>query len=55
MKIITTFSAMDMIGNNYRFKTLIGYSGNMDGSTLNGDIVIIGKGDPTLASENFKN
>lgn len=54
-KIITNFAALEILGENYQFITKIGYSGNIspDG-TLNGDIIIFGNGDPSLASERYQ-
>lgn len=51
LKVITTFSALDMLGEDFRYETKIGYSGQIstDG-TLSGDIWIIGSGDPSLGS-----
>ncbi len=53
LKLITTATALDMYGADYRFLTKLEYSGTIspDG-TLQGDIYITGSGDPTLDSEN---
>ena len=49
MKLITTGCALLDLGPDYRFKTSIGYTGNIDEEgTLKGDLYIIGGGDPTL-------
>ena len=54
-KIITNFAALDHLGGQYEFETLLGYNGQIlaDGN-LTGDIVIFGNGDPSLASERFQ-
>jgi len=54
-KIITTAAAFEVLGKNYRFKTTLQYSGNIDtiNKCLNGDIYIKGGADPTLGSEHF--
>ena len=54
-KLITSSSALEILGAGYRFKTLIGYTGQLNRSsgTLTGDIIIRGGGDPVLASEKF--
>lgn len=53
-KLITTLSALDILGEKYRFKTRVGYSGVVDRvGTLQGDLIIIGSGDPTFGSERF--
>jgi D-alanyl-D-alanine carboxypeptidase/D-alanyl-D-alanine-endopeptidase (penicillin-binding protein 4) len=53
-KIIPTSMAIELLGPDYKFKTELAYSGTIstDG-TLNGDLYIIGYGDPCLGSENF--
>jgi D-alanyl-D-alanine carboxypeptidase/D-alanyl-D-alanine-endopeptidase (penicillin-binding protein 4) len=52
MKLITTGIALETLGKDYRFKTTITYDGEIkaDG-TLDGNIYIIGGGDPTLGSK----
>jgi serine-type D-Ala-D-Ala carboxypeptidase/endopeptidase (penicillin-binding protein 4) len=54
-KIIPTSMAIELLGSDYKFKTELAYSGTItaDG-TLNGDIYIIGYGDPCLGSQNFE-
>jgi len=54
LKLITTLSAIDILGPEYRFETKISYSGKIDpDGTLNGNIYIVGSGDPTLGSPNI--
>tara|TARA_B110000444_G_C18841778_1_gene599409 strand:- start:1269 stop:2735 length:1467 start_codon:yes stop_codon:yes gene_type:complete len=51
LKLITTLSALDILGPEYTFTTKISYSGKIDpDGTLNGNIYIVGSGDPTLGS-----
>ncbi len=52
-KLITTGSALHLLGCNYTFKTTLAYSGDIKNGTLNGNIVIIAGGDPTLGSKYF--
>ncbi len=54
LKIITTASAIEILGPNYRFETKIGYSGKIEDEILAGNLILIGGGDPTLGSEYFK-
>jgi len=51
-KLYTGAAAMQILGKDYRFKTRLAYRGEIspDG-TLNGDLYIIGGGDPTLGSK----
>lgn len=51
MKLITTGLALDALGSDFKYKTSIGYSGKVCDGTLNGDLYIIGGGDPLLASD----
>lgn len=51
MKTITTGAAIELLGPEFRYKTLLAYSGEIADSVLNGNIYIIGGGDPTLGAE----
>lgn len=55
MKLITTAASLEMLGPQYTFKTILGFSGtiNKSSKTLDGNIIIKGGGDPVLSSENF--
>lgn len=55
LKIVTTAAALDLLGPNYHYDTQIYYVGDFDKTTgvLQGDLLIIGSGDPTLQSDNF--
>jgi serine-type D-Ala-D-Ala carboxypeptidase/endopeptidase (penicillin-binding protein 4) len=55
LKIVTTAAALRQLGNNFKFKTRIAYTGKLNKETgvLDGDVYIIGGGDPTLQSEQF--
>ena len=48
MKLITTGLALNGLGSDYRFRTGIAYSGDIRDGVLNGDLYIVGGGDPTL-------
>lgn len=52
-KLFTTAAALDTFGPDYTFATKIYYDGKIKGKTLEGDIYIVGGGDPTLASKYF--
>ncbi|HPF52020.1 MAG TPA: D-alanyl-D-alanine carboxypeptidase/D-alanyl-D-alanine-endopeptidase [Draconibacterium sp.] len=55
MKIITTATALRILGPEYRFITEIGYTGQIDREgILHGDIVVKGGADPALGSEYFQ-
>ncbi|MDX1351007.1 MAG: D-alanyl-D-alanine carboxypeptidase/D-alanyl-D-alanine-endopeptidase [Putridiphycobacter sp.] len=55
MKLVTTATALQILGSKYTFKTNIAYTGTIDSAsrTLNGDLIIVGGGDPTLGSKYF--
>jgi D-alanyl-D-alanine carboxypeptidase/D-alanyl-D-alanine-endopeptidase (penicillin-binding protein 4) len=53
MKVVTTATALEVFGPDFRFNTTLSYSGNLKNDTLFGDLQIIGGGDPTLGSEYF--
>lgn len=54
MKLITSATALELLGPDYTFTTQIGYTGYISKSgRLKGDIIIKGGGDPALASPNF--
>jgi D-alanyl-D-alanine carboxypeptidase/D-alanyl-D-alanine-endopeptidase (penicillin-binding protein 4) len=56
LKLITSAAALELLGPEYTFRTIIGYTGsfNKRSGKLNGDIVIRGGGDPVLGSKNFE-
>ncbi|MGM9735812.1 MAG: D-alanyl-D-alanine carboxypeptidase/D-alanyl-D-alanine-endopeptidase [Candidatus Cryptobacteroides sp.] len=51
MKLITTGAALHKLGSGFRFKTRIGYDGEIRSGVLHGNLYIIGGGDPTLGSK----
>ncbi len=54
MKLVTTATATQILGRGYRFKTKIMYTGSIDSmGVLNGDLYIVGGGDPTLGSKYY--
>lgn len=55
MKLVTTAAALELLGSGYRFKTRVAYSGEIENNeTLNGNLIVLGGGDPALGSEYFK-
>src|SRR5450759_3243939 len=55
MKLITSAAALELLGPQYTFKTIIGYTGSINkrSGKLKGNIVIQGGGDPVLGSKYF--
>jgi D-alanyl-D-alanine carboxypeptidase/D-alanyl-D-alanine-endopeptidase (penicillin-binding protein 4) len=54
MKTITTITAFNMLGKDFKYQTNVVYSGSITDGTLNGDIIIKGSGDPTLGSPRYE-
>ncbi|MFB6306256.1 MAG: D-alanyl-D-alanine carboxypeptidase/D-alanyl-D-alanine-endopeptidase [Flavobacteriales bacterium] len=53
-KLVTTASAYIELGADHKFETYLAYQGDIDKEgILEGDVVIIGGGDPTLGSSHF--
>ncbi len=51
LKLITTFSSLSAFGEDFRYRTTLGYRGDiLSDGTLEGDLIITGSGDPSLAS-----
>ena len=55
-KLLTSATALDALGRNYRYRTTLYYDGEVtsDG-TLEGDLIIVGSGDPTFGSSAMSN
>jgi D-alanyl-D-alanine carboxypeptidase/D-alanyl-D-alanine-endopeptidase (penicillin-binding protein 4) len=49
-KVLTSVATLELLGENYRYKTSLEYTGDIENGTLNGNIIIDGSGDPTLGS-----
>ncbi len=54
LKLLTTAAALKILGENYVFKTLLEYDGEIKDSILSGNIYITGSGDPSLGSDRYK-
>ncbi len=51
LKVITTFTTLSAFGEDFKYRTTLGYRGDiLSDGTLDGDLIIIGSGDPSLAS-----
>ena len=48
-KILVTAEAMSMLGSDYRFRTETWATGSASSSFLDGDLVLVGSGDPSLS------
>jgi len=50
MKVLTTATALKVLGENFKYDTKLYYTGTINEGVLNGNIIIQGSGDPTLGS-----
>ena len=53
-KIITSVTAFELLGKDYRYKTELGYNGEKGNDMLKGDLFVTGSGDPSLGSWRWK-
>jgi len=51
MKIVTTATALDTLGDGFRYESQLTYDGLIKDSVLDGNLYFKGSGDPTLGSE----
>jgi len=54
LKLVTSAATLELLGADYRFETKVGFTGQIDENKLNGNLAVIGGGDPALGSEYFK-
>jgi serine-type D-Ala-D-Ala carboxypeptidase/endopeptidase (penicillin-binding protein 4) len=54
MKLLTTATAMVVLGDSFRFETTLRYDGRLVENTLVGNLYVVGTGDPSLGSWRFK-
>jgi serine-type D-Ala-D-Ala carboxypeptidase/endopeptidase (penicillin-binding protein 4) len=53
MKILTTSSALYFLGPDYKFRTSLYYTGNIHDGVLNGDLYVVGGGDPDFTDSDM--
>ncbi len=55
LKIVTTATALNNLGKDFQYETLLQYSGNIDKKgRLHGNLYIVGSGDPTFGSSHME-
>ncbi|MBO4822916.1 MAG: D-alanyl-D-alanine carboxypeptidase/D-alanyl-D-alanine-endopeptidase [Prevotella sp.] len=54
MKLVTSITALDMLGGDYGYQTSICYSGQLVGDTLRGDLYCVGGFDPTITRSDLR-
>lgn len=50
LKVITSGTALNLLGSDFHFETKIFFDGKIDDGILHGDLFIVGGGDPTFGS-----
>jgi D-alanyl-D-alanine carboxypeptidase/D-alanyl-D-alanine-endopeptidase (penicillin-binding protein 4) len=53
IKVVTTFAALDMLGPAYTWKTRAYGDGRLSNGVLQGDLYLVGGGDPYMSSERW--
>lgn len=53
-KIITAATAYELLGAKYVYRTNVSYRGVLNNGVLDGDIIVLGSGDPTLGSWRYE-
>ncbi len=53
MKVVTAVTALDRLGGNYEFKTMLSFTGTVEAGTLKGDVYCKGGMDPMFSSEDL--
>ena len=48
-KLATTAAALDALGPDFRFRTTVAAVGKVHGTVLHGDLLVVGRGDPSLS------
>ncbi len=54
-KIITSVTAFELLGEDYRFKTVLAREGEVRDGQLNGNLYVLGGGDPSFGSWRYEN
>ncbi|WP_018611337.1 D-alanyl-D-alanine carboxypeptidase/D-alanyl-D-alanine endopeptidase [Segetibacter koreensis] len=54
-KVLTSVASLELLGTSYRYKTELAHDGTINNNVLNGNIYLIGYGDPTLGSWRYDN
>lgn len=50
-KLVTTFAALEVLGPEFRFTTTVQTAASVQGGVLNGDLYLVGGGDPFLTTD----
>ncbi len=53
-KLLTAATALSLLGPDYRFRTTLWSAATLSSDTLDGDLVLVGTGDPSLSDPTWK-
>jgi serine-type D-Ala-D-Ala carboxypeptidase/endopeptidase (penicillin-binding protein 4) len=53
IKVLTTYAALDTLGPSYTWKTRAYLGGRIANGVLNGDLIVVGGGDPSMTAERW--
>lgn len=53
LKVVSTATALDLLGEDYQYPTSLQYDGTLQDGVLRGNLYIKGSGDPSLGSSHF--
>lgn len=53
-KLFTTAAALDTLGSAYMYETKVMARGKIDGGVLDGDLAVVGAGDPNISGRDYK-
>ncbi|HCJ62894.1 MAG TPA: D-alanyl-D-alanine carboxypeptidase/D-alanyl-D-alanine-endopeptidase, partial [Alcanivorax sp.] len=51
MKLLTTYAALELLGPSFKWHTRVYTNGELNGDVLEGDLFLVGAGDPKLTEE----
>ena len=54
MKLISSAVALQVLGPEFRYKTRLVGRGKRNGSSFDGDLILVGSGDPTFGAQKFE-
>ena len=54
VKIVTSATALTFLGRDYRFKTVLGMTGSKQRNKWEGDVIVVGGGDPGFSLEELE-
>jgi D-alanyl-D-alanine carboxypeptidase/D-alanyl-D-alanine-endopeptidase (penicillin-binding protein 4) len=54
MKVLTTATALSVLGSNFRYQTHLEYDGGFSQSIISGNLYVRGSGDPTFGAKDYR-